>query len=126
MVNLHSVTDDDAPNLEELLQMATTSLRQGNTQGAYVMVQQVLDADKHNDRAWVLMAYTTQNPVDRRRYLRTALRLNPENKAARRGLEKMKRSRTKTESRVLYYGTVGLVVLLAVAVIACVLVLLLN
>jgi thioredoxin-like negative regulator of GroEL len=116
----------DAPNLEQLLQMAASTLKRGNQEGARVLVQQVLDADNRNDRAWVLLAYTTNSLVDRRRYLRTALRLNPENKAAKRGLDKLKQARSKSENQAMYYGTIGLVIVLVITVIACVAILLIS
>jgi hypothetical protein len=115
-----------APNLEDLLQFATTTLKQGNKQGAQVLLQQVLEADKRNDRAWVLMAFTSDDPVDRRRCLKTALRLNPNNTAAKRALEKMKKVRTKSDSKAMYYGTIGLVIVLLAAVIACVAILVIS
>lgn len=118
--------EDDSPNLEDLLQIAATTIKQGNRQGARVLLQQVLDSDKHNDRAWVLMAYTTNDNLERQRYLRTALRLNPNNQAAQRALEKIDITRTKSESQAMYYGTVGLLVLLALVAIACIAVLVLN
>lgn len=122
MGNINQAT----PNLEDLLQFATTTLREGNKQGAQVLLQQVLEADKRNDRAWVLLAFTTDDLVDRRRCLKTALRLNPNNTAAKRALAKMKSVRTKSESKAMYYGTIGLVIVLLAAVIGCVAVVVLN
>jgi thioredoxin-like negative regulator of GroEL len=114
-----------APNLEDLLQFATTTLKQGNKQGAQVLIQQVLEADKRNDRAWVLMAFTTDDPIDRRRCLKTALRLNPNNTSAKRALDKMKKVRTRSDDKTMYYGTIGLIIILLAAVIACVAILVL-
>jgi uncharacterized protein YacL len=58
--------------------------------------------------------------------LRTALRLNPENKAAKRGLDKLKQARSKSENQAMYYGTIGLVIVLVITVIACVAILLIS
>lgn len=120
MASRRTIEDDNSPNLEDLLQIAATTLKSGNRQSAQVLIQQVIEADKHNDRAWVMMAYTTADPVERQRYLRTALRLNPENKAAKRALEKMENTRTKAESQAMYYGMIGLVIVLVLAAVACV------
>lgn len=124
-MDFFSQTDSTA-NLEDLLQIATTSLKEGNKTGARVLIQQVLDADKHNDRAWVLMAAATDDPVDRQRYLKTALRLNPNNKSAKKALDKMKKARNTSESQALYYGTIGLAIVLVIAVLACIAVLVIS
>lgn len=124
-MDFFSQTDSTA-NLEDLLQIATTSLKEGNKPGARVLIQQVLDTDKHNDRAWVLMAAATDDPVDRQRYLKTALRLNPNNKAAKKALDKMKKARNSAENQALYYGTIGLAIVLVIAVLACIAVLVIS
>lgn len=121
-----SSSSESGPNLEELLQIATTTLKQGNKQGAEVIVRQVIEADKFNDRAWVLLAYTTDDPLERRRWLQQALRVNPQNTTARRALDKMQRVQTNVKDRTIYYGTIGLVIALAILALACVLVLIIN
>lgn len=122
MTNVTDMGDENAPNLEQLLQIAETTLRQGNKDGARVLIQQVLDQDKRNDRAWVLFAAATDDPTDRRRYLRTALHVNPNNQAAQRALAKMKKARTRSENQALYYGMIGLVAALLIAAVACVII----
>jgi type II secretory pathway component HofQ len=129
MANLRGLStseDPNTPNLEELLQIAMSTLKQGNKQGAEVIVRQVLEADKYNDRAWVLLAFTTEDETQRRRWLNQALRLNPKNNAATRALEKLDRKRTNVKDRTIFIGTMGLVAALGIAVVACVLVLVLN
>lgn len=117
---------DSGPNLEELLQIASNTLKQGNKQGAEMIVRQVIAADKYNDRAWVLLAYTTDDPLERRRWLQQALRVNPQNQAARRALDKMESVQTNVQDRTIYYGTIGIVIALAILALGCVLVLLVN
>lgn len=119
--NLSSAGDPNTPNLEELLQIAASTLKQGNKQGAEVIVRQILAADNYNDRAWVILAFTTEDPTERRRWLNQALRLNPNNKAAARALEKMNRKSTNVKDRTILYGTLGIVAALGMAAIACVL-----
>jgi Tfp pilus assembly protein PilF len=109
-----------------LLQLAIATAKQGNRQGARVLLQQVLDADKHNDRAWLWMAYTSTNLVDRRRYLRTVLRLNPNNKAAQSALAKMQQQRVNVETRTKQYGIIALALLVLVVAVACLLIVLLQ
>lgn len=115
----------NTPNLEELLQIAMSTLKQGNKQGAEVIIRQVLEADKYNDRAWVLLAFTTDDAVQKRRWLNQALRLNPNNTAATKALEKLDRKRTNVNDRTILIGTMGIVAALGLAVVACVLVLVL-
>ncbi len=122
MTNLTDLGDDNTPNLEQMLQIAETTLREGNKQGARILIQQVLDQDKHNDRAWVLFAAATDDPTDRRRFLRTALHVNPNNKAAQRALAKMKKARSHAENQALYFGMIGLIIALLVAAAACVII----
>ena len=129
MASLRNVTpggDLNSPNLEELLQIAMSTLKQGNKEGAAVIVRQVIEADKYNDRAWVILAFTTEDPVERRRWLNQALRLNANNKAAKRALEKMDRKRMNAKDRTIFIGTMGIVAALGIGVIACVLVLVLS
>lgn len=129
MANLRGLStneDPNTPNLEELLQIAMSTLKQGNKQGAEVIIRQVLEADKYNDRAWVLLAFTTEDKTQRRRWLNQALRLNPNNSAATRALEKLDRKRTNVKDRTIFIGTMGVVAALGLAVVACVLVLVLN
>ena len=116
----------NTPNLEELLQIAMSTLKQGNKQGAEVIIRQVLEADKYNDRAWVLLAFTTDDEVQKRRWLNQSLRLNPENSAAKKALEKLDKKQTNVNDRTVFIGTMGVVAALGIAIIGCVLVLVLN
>lgn len=115
--------DSSSPNLEQLMQIGIQSARQGNTENARVIFQQVLDADKNNERAWLWMASVAETFADRVRYLRTVLTINPDNRTAQRELKKVE-SRTKSNnSRVLVYGSIALaisLILIATAVIALV------
>lgn len=122
MRNMGMSSSDEAANLEDLLQLAITQARQGNKQGARVLLEQVLAADKHNDRAWLWMAYTSTNDIDRRRYLRTVLQLNPSNKAARQALDKMQHQRQKSEARTRQFGILVLAILVFIIAAACLIV----
>lgn len=105
----------DNPNLENLLQMGITAAKQGNKDGARVLLRQVIEGDKKNDRAWLWMASVAENTEKRKQYLETALRINPHNDAAKKQLTKLEKKRSRGEQRTLQ---VGLVVLLLVMVVS--------
>ena len=98
------------PTLEDLMQMGMQAARQGNKPNARLFFQQVLDADKHNERAWLWMASVAETQEERIRVLKTLLRINPGNSAARDELERIRRRRESGNARVLKYGFIGLAV----------------
>ncbi|WP_119072484.1 tetratricopeptide repeat protein [Aggregatilinea lenta] len=115
--------DASSPNLEQLMQIGIQSARQGNAENARVIFQQILDADKNNERGWLWMASVAESSADRIRYLRTVLTINPDNRTAQRELKKVESRTRSNNSRVLAYGSIALAVsliLIAVAVIALV------
>ncbi len=113
------VGDSNSPNLEQLLQLGIRTARDGNKQSARVIFQQVLDADKRNERAWLWMASIAENDIDRRRYLETVLKVNPKNEKAKQYLADMENRRASSENRTLIRGLVilGILVILVIAVI---------
>ncbi len=100
------------PTLEDLMQMGIQAARQGNRPSARLFFQQVLDADKQNERAWLWMASVAETQEERIRFLKTVLRLNPAHSAARDELERMRRRRETGNTLVLKYGFMGLAVFL--------------
>jgi hypothetical protein len=110
--------DPNIPNLEQLLQLGIQAARKGNIAGARVMLQQVIDGDKTNERAWLWMAAIADTSEDRRRYLNAVLRLNPGHPTALRELEKLNRKQVSSNTQVIRYGMMGLFVLLVLIVIA--------
>lgn len=106
-------------NLEQILQMGIKAAKQGNRQGARVLFRQVLDDDNRNDRAWVWMASVAENKAKQRQYLETALRINPNNSAARKAIQKMAASRSSSEQRTLMIGIVMILALLIIATLLC-------
>jgi thioredoxin-like negative regulator of GroEL len=117
---------DSSPNLEHLLQNAVRTWQSGNPTAARMMVEQVLENDKRNERAWLLMAKMANNEVDRRRYLETVLEINPRNAQASQLINQLDSALKGTESNSMRIGivlVVGIIaVIIAVAVIALVLV----
>ena len=117
---------DSGPSVEQMLRMGIDTAKNGNKDGARVMLRQVLQRDRRNDRAWTWLAYVEDDPVQRRRYLQNAVRINPENKTAQKALDKLKKSRTQTENKTMLYGSIALGGLIIVSILACVIVLALN
>ena len=118
---MNAERDENTPNLEELMQLGIQSARHGNKPNARVIFQQVLDADKRNERAWLWMAAVAETPIDRVRYLRTVLQLNPNNPTAQRELKKLEKKQRVGNSKALLVGTIGLLIVLAIVVVALVL-----
>lgn len=116
----------EQPNLENLLQMGITAARDGNKDGARALFQQVISNDKKNDRAWVWLAYVTEDRTKRQQYLKTALKINPDNTAAKKALEKISNTRADRDQKTLLYAGVGLLSILVFAALCCVLALALS
>jgi hypothetical protein len=106
------------PNLEDLMRLGVRTAKAGNKEGARVIFQQVLDSDKRNERAWLWMASVADNDIDRRRYLETVLKLDPQNRIASKQLAAMDKAIRGTEGASLRLG----VMIVAVLVIALVVV----
>ncbi len=115
-MNYHQ--EDNMPNLEQLMQLGIQSARNGNTENARVIFQQVLDADKQNERAWLWMAAVAETPVDRLRYLNTVLRINPNHPTALREIEQMQAKQDSSVSQAMRYGFLILTVIVVLIVLA--------
>jgi hypothetical protein len=115
--------DASSPNLEQLMQLGIQTARHGNKQNARMIFQQILDTDKMNERAWIWMAAVAETPVDRVRYLKTVLQINPHNPTALRELRQMERKRESSNSQVLAYGGIALAVILLLVALAIVIIL---
>jgi hypothetical protein len=111
---------NNIPNLEQLMQLGIQTAKQGNKPNARVIFQQILDADKQNERAWLWMAAVAETPYDRIRYLRTVLNINPNNATALRELNQMRTKQESSNSQVLVYGGIALVFVFALVVLALV------
>lgn len=114
--------DDNEPTLEDLMQLGIQAARQGNRTNARLLFQQVLDADKHNERAWLWMAHIADTYEERLRFLQTVLQINPHNQVARKQLERIRRKHETANTLAIRYGLIALGVF--TVLIACVLILL--
>jgi GrpB-like predicted nucleotidyltransferase (UPF0157 family) len=121
-----SPSNSSSPNLEQLMQLGIQTARKGNKPNARMIFQQILDADKQNERAWLWMAAVAETPEDRFRYLRTVLRINPHNQTALRELKKMQQRRESSNSLALRYGLIGLVIILVLIALGIIAVLLMS
>ncbi len=109
------------PNREQLLQMAISTAKVGNKDGARVMLRQVLSEDKRNERALMWMAQIARNNKERRQWLKRVLDANPDNEQARKQLKRMDYETSAQQNRVLLiFGVVVgvLFILMLVVVIA--------
>lgn len=118
--------DIDSPNLEHLLQLGIRAAREGNFDNARVMFQQVLDNDKRNERAWLLMAKVAPNEVEKLRYLETVLEINPRNEEAIREKRALQQVVMNAEGNSMSFGIRLLVVAVLVIVVVAVLVVIIT
>ncbi|MBN2304073.1 MAG: hypothetical protein JXQ72_06345 [Anaerolineae bacterium] len=122
-VDLASPHDAARPNLEQLMQLGIQTAKEGHKQNARVIFQQILDADKQNERAWLWMAAVAETPAKRVQYLNTVLRINPNNATALRELQQMRQKQETSNNQALRYGMIGLAIVSVLIVLAIVIVL---
>lgn len=107
-----------SPNREELLRMAIQSARQGQKQGARMMLRQILEQDKRNERALLWMAKLADTPAERKTWLERVLTVNPENEAAQAALDKMSYGKAAKENRKLFYfGGIAVVAFMLITIL---------
>jgi thioredoxin-like negative regulator of GroEL len=106
------------PNREQLLQMAITSARAGNKDGARMMLRQILSEDRRNERALLWMAKVARNAQERRQWLERVLDVNPDNEQASQQLRKMAyRTSARQNRTLLIFGViVGVLIVLLLVV----------
>ncbi len=72
--------------MASLLQQGIAAFKNGDTDSARALFEQVLQADDENDRAWVWLSRVAHTPAEQKKLLERALRLNPNNADARAAL----------------------------------------
>jgi thioredoxin-like negative regulator of GroEL len=107
------------PNQEELLQVGIRAAKAGQNEGARIALEQILNQDKHNERAMYWMAKVADSTTERKKWLHRILKINPENAAARDALKQMAYVRSARENRLLQiFGVImGVVIVLAVVMV---------
>ncbi len=108
-----------APNREELLQLAINAARAGNKRPARLMFEEVLKEDKNNERAMMWLAKIAESKAERREWLKRVLNVNPNNETARDALKQMAYRRSAKDNRVLLtFGVLaGVLIVLAIVVV---------
>ncbi|MDZ4768423.1 MAG: hypothetical protein SGJ24_04780 [Chloroflexota bacterium] len=102
-----------APNREQLLQMAITTAKQNNRSAARLMFRRVLSEDKNNERAMMWMAKLAESKEERRVWLERVLEVNPNNDVARDTLDRSSYRRSARDNRVLLiFGVLALVLII--------------
>jgi cytochrome c-type biogenesis protein CcmH/NrfG len=112
-----------APNREQLLQMAISAAKQNNKNAARLMFRQILSEDKDNERAMMWMAKLAESKEERKVWLQRVLSVNPANDIARDTLDRLSYSRSARDNRVLLIFGVLAAVLIVLAIIIVVVVL---
>jgi hypothetical protein len=73
-------------DIETTLQQAVMAAKAGRTAEARHLLETVLDADRHNEQAWIWMSSVVDSDEDRVICLENVLTINPQNETARKGL----------------------------------------
>lgn len=72
-----------------LLRQAVEAIKEGDREAARSFLEEILQEDDENVRAWLLLARVTENEEEKRLCLTTVLQLEPENERARAMLNKL-------------------------------------
>lgn len=111
----------DAPNREDVLQMAIAAAKRGDKDSARMMFNRILADDRENERALMWMAKLAPDRDEMAMWLNRALAVNPNNQVALNALGKMRtRSSARDNRMLLLFGVVVgvLVILLIIVLIA--------
>jgi hypothetical protein len=108
-------------NDEELIRQAIAHAKGGDRQRAQELARQVLQHDRNNFAAWVVMAQVVEERTQVIHCLRQALRLHPDDARLRAALERLERkqrqkpvsrARRRSLSQYLYWLAAGVVLVL--------------
>jgi len=73
-------------DIETTLQQAITAAKAGRRAEARHLLEIVLDADQHNEQAWIWMSAVVDSDQERIICLQNVLTINPQNETVRKGL----------------------------------------
>ncbi len=103
---------------EELLELAIQAAKDGNLDGARVMLRQVLGHNKRNETAMLWLAKIARSQKERRQWLERVLQVNPDNETAQKAIAKMSYNRTAMENKTLFvFGAVAAFMIVMVIII---------
>ncbi|MBE2268188.1 MAG: hypothetical protein IAE80_08130 [Anaerolinea sp.] len=107
-----------APNREELLQLAIRAARAGNKEPARAMFHRVWSEDKRNERAMMWLAKLADDKAERKQWLTRVLAVNPNNEIAKQALHKMQYRKSAKDNRtLLFFGVIaGILIVLMVVI----------
>lgn len=74
-------------DIAQLLYDGAVAVREGRKDAAQQLLMQVVERDEQNELGWLWLSGAVDNPADQQVALENVLAINPNNKAARRGLE---------------------------------------
>ncbi len=104
-------------NLENLMQLGINAARNGNKEAAKGIFNQVLSADRRNERAWLWLAAVEDDQTERRRILQTVLSINPDNQKAKELIRAMDQAIERSERASMTWGIrliIGLLIAIAI------------
>ncbi len=87
----HSIMNTPSES-EKKLQLGMAALKAGEKDKARALFMAVIDNDENNEQAWLWLSGAVDNDEDKQVCLENVLTLNPNNQAARRGLDKLTHS----------------------------------
>lgn len=91
------MTVDLPSSIDTLLKQGIAAAKAGKVEQARALLMQVVEQDEENEYAWLWLSAVVESDEDRRICLENVLTLNPNNTAARKGMEKLN-SRTSAPS----------------------------
>lgn len=104
-------------NTEELLQLAIRAAKDGQRDGARMMLQQVLQRSPKNETAMMWMARMANTKKERIHWLERVLEYNPDNAAAQKALHKIQYAQQAANNRTLMlFGAVAVVLFVLIVV----------
>lgn len=113
-----AIDNKQATSNEELLNMAIRTAKDGNPDGAKVMLRQVYSRNKNNETAILWLAKLAKSEKERREWLEILLEVNPDNQTAKKALKKMNDKQAASDNRtLLIFGAVAVMMFVIVLVI---------
>ncbi|WP_420642116.1 hypothetical protein [Candidatus Leptofilum sp.] len=77
------------PEINHLLQTAIQAAKRGEREKAHQLLLQIVEQDEQNETAWLWLSGTVKTKEDRQICLENVLAINPNNKMAQKGLQKL-------------------------------------
>jgi len=78
------------PNFDNRLELGIAALKAGKRDEARRLLLQLVEAEEHNEQAWLWLSGAVETDEERRICLENVLTLNPNQQTARYGLEKLR------------------------------------